>query len=313
MPSEQPLLLFENQDEAMVALVSDWRDYLSLLKPRVMSLVVFTGLCGMLAAPGAIHPVLGFTAMLCLALGAGAAGALNQWYERDVDALMLRTAARPLPAGRMHPDNALAFALFLAVSSVVLMGLAINVLAAAVLAVSILFYVLVYTVWLKRRTPQNIVIGGAAGAFPPVIGWVCVTDTLSVYPILLFAIIFFWTPPHFWALSLFVKSDYAKAGIPMLPVVAGEAVTRQHIWLYSWILLATTLLPYVLGYAGLLYGVGALLLGVVFLVSAARVRFGNHPKAPVFLFGYSIIYLFMLFWLVVADAWPWSSTWELGL
>ena len=205
------------------ALPADWRDFLALTKPRVMSLVVFTGLCGMLAAPVHAAAVLGFTAILCIALGAGACGALNQWYEADLDAKMKRTAKRPLPAGRMDRQTALHFGVGLAAFSVVLMGLATNWLAAALLAVSILFYVLVYTVWLKPRTAQNIVIGGAAGAFPPLIGWVAATGQVAALPVLLFVIIFLWTPPHFWALSLFVRSDYAAAGMPMLPVVAGRA------------------------------------------------------------------------------------------
>src|SRR4051812_22283293 len=203
------------------ALPADWRDFLALTKPRVMSLVVFTGLCGMLAADVPVNPVIGFTAILCIALGAGAAAALNMWYEADLDAKMKRTAKRPLPAGRMDRQSALHFGVGLAFFSVILMELATNRVAAFILAVSILFYVLVYTVWLKRRTPQNIVIGGAAGAFPPVIGWAAVTGHLGLLPILLFALIFLWTPPHFWALSLFVRSDYAAAGVPMLPVVAG--------------------------------------------------------------------------------------------
>src|SRR5215203_5105635 len=215
------------------ALPADWRDLVALTKPRVMSLVVFTGLCGLLAAPVQLPMVLGFTAILCIALGAGAAGALNQWYEHDLDAKMRRTANRPLPAQRMDRQTALHFGVGLSVFSVVLMDLATNHLAAVLLAVSILFYVLIYTVWLKRRTAQNIVIGGAAGAFPPLIGWAAATGDLSTLPILLFAIIFLWTPPHFWALSLFVRSDYAAAGVPMLPVVAGLQATRRHILLYT--------------------------------------------------------------------------------
>src|SRR5215210_5401335 len=207
---------------ADIPLPADWRDLLALTKPRVMSLVVFTGLAGMLAAPVAIHPVLGFAAVLCIALGAGAAGALNMWYEADLDAKMKRTASRPLPAGRMDRQTALHFGVGLAAFSVILMDLAANHLAAVILAASILFYVFVYTVWLKRRTAQNIVIGGAAGAFPPLIGWAAATGQIAALPLLLFAIIFLWTPPHFWALSLFVRSDYAAAGIPMLPVVAGS-------------------------------------------------------------------------------------------
>src|SRR6187200_704089 len=223
---------------AQPALPADWRDLVALTKPRVMSLVVFTGLCGLLAAPVSLPPVLGFTAILCIALGAGAAGALNQWYEADLDAKMKRTANRPLPAGRMDRQTALHFGVGLAAFSVILMDLAANHLAAAILALSILFYVLVYTVWLKRRTAQNIVIGGAAGAFPPLIGWVAATGRIDLLPVLLFGIIFLWTPPHFWALSLFVRSDYAAAGVPMLPVVAGPKVTRQHIAVYTVVMAA---------------------------------------------------------------------------
>ncbi|MEQ1868383.1 MAG: heme o synthase, partial [Micropepsaceae bacterium] len=194
---------------------ADWRDFVALTKPRVMTLVVFTGLCGLLAAPQSIHPVLGFTAILCIALGAGAAAALNMWYESDIDAMMARTADRPLPAGRMDRQSALHFGVGLGTFSVILMGLALNVLAAVILAVSILFYVLVYTVWLKRRTPQNIVIGGAAGAFPALIGWAAATGRIETLPVLLFALVFLWTPPHFWALALFINSDYSRAGVPM--------------------------------------------------------------------------------------------------
>src|SRR6185503_18702189 len=232
------------------ALPADWRDFVALTKPRVMSLVVFTGLCGLLVAPVPIHPVLGFTAILCIAFGAGAAAALNQWYERDIDALMKRTASRPLPAGRMAPDAALHFGVGLGVFSVLLMGLATNWFAAAVLAASILFYVFVYTIWLKRRTPQNIVIGGAAGAFPPLIGWAAATGQADTLPLLLFALIFLWTPPHFWALSLFVRSDYSRAGVPMLPVVSGPRVTRIQIMLYAVPMAIAAVAPWPLGLAG---------------------------------------------------------------
>src|SRR3954471_13416704 len=235
---------------ADTALPADWRDLLALTKPRVMSLVVFTGLCGMLAAPVAIHPVLGFTAILCIALGAGAAAALNMWYESDLDAKMKRTASRPIPAGRLDRQTALHFGVGLGFFSVLLMGLAANWLAASILAASILFYVLVYTIWLKRRTPQNIVIGGAAGAFPPVIGWAAATGDVTLLPALLFLLIFLWTPPHFWALSLFVRSDYAAAGVPMLPVVSGPKVTRQQIALYTVPMAAAAVAPWPLGLAG---------------------------------------------------------------
>src|SRR5688572_21955593 len=261
------------------ALPADWRDFVALTKPRVMSLVVFTGLCGLLAAPVAVHPVLGFTAVLCIALGAGAAGALNQWYEADLDAKMKRTAGRPLPAGRMTRQTALHFGVGLAVFSVILMDLAANHLAAVVLAVSILFYVLVYTVWLKRRTPQNIVIGGAAGAFPPLIGWAAATADVTLMPLLLFAIIFLWTPPHFWALSLFVRSDYAAAGVPMLPVVAGPKTTRRHIVLYALPMAAAAVAPWPLGLAGPVYGLAAAGLSLAFLALSIQVLF-NRAVEP---------------------------------
>src|SRR4051812_2177779 len=261
------------------ALPADWRDILALTKPRVMSLVVFTGLCGMLAAPVMPPLALGFTAILCIALGAGACGALNQWYEVDVDAKMRRTAKRPLPAGRMQRETALHFGVGLGAFSVLLMGLATNWLAAVLLAVSIPFYVLVYTVWLKPRTAQNIVIGGAAGAFPPLIGWVAATGQIAALPVLLFVIVFLWTPPHFWALSLFVRSDYAAAGIPMLPVVAGAATTRRQVFLYSLPMAAVAVAPWSLGLTGPVYGVCAAVLSFVFVVLAARVH-ANRAAEP---------------------------------
>ncbi|MBB3348911.1 MULTISPECIES: heme o synthase [unclassified Sphingomonas] len=287
---------------------ADWRDFLALTKPRVMTLVVFTGLCGMLAAPVAVDPVLGFTAILCIALGAGAAGALNQWYEADLDAVMKRTAARPLPAGRMERQSALHFGVGLGAFSVILMGLAVNLAAAAILAVSILFYVLIYTVWLKRRTPQNIVIGGAAGAFPPLIGWAAATGEVALLPLLLFALVFLWTPPHFWALALFVKTDYANAGVPMLPVVAGERVTRRQIGLYTIPMALVALAPWPLGLAGPVYGVVATAMTAVFALLAALVAAGRtsavkpmrHEKQ---LFGFSILYLFVVFGALVVDRW----------
>ena len=229
-------------------------DYLALMKPRVMSLVVFTALAGLAVAPGAMHPMIGFTALLCIAVGAGAAGALNMWYDADIDARMTRTARRPVPMGRVQPGEALAFGLTLAGFAVVVLGLLVNVLAAALLAFTIFFYASVYTVWLKRSTPQNIVIGGAAGAFPPMIGWAAATGSLSLEPVLLFLIIFFWTPPHFWALALYRTEDYARAGVPMLPVVAGDAATRRQILLYTLILVPLGVAPCALGYAGPLYG-----------------------------------------------------------
>ena len=287
-------------------LPADWRDLLALTKPRVMSLVVFTGLCGLIAAPGAFNPILGFTAILCIALGAGAAGALNQWYESDIDALMKRTANRPLPAGRMTRQTALHFGVGLSFFSVVLMQLATNTVAAFWLAVSILFYVLVYTVWLKRRTAQNIVIGGAAGAFPPLIGWAAATGDVSALPALLFAIIFLWTPPHFWALSLFVRTDYAAAGVPMLPVVSGNTVTRRQILLYTLPMVAAAIAPWALDMVGWIYGASALALNAIFLWLAIAVARNNASEpagmAPEKrLFKFSIVYLFILFGALVAD------------
>jgi protoheme IX farnesyltransferase len=288
------------------ALPADWRDILALTKPRVMYLVVFTGLCGLLAAPQLPPFVLGFTAILCIALGAGACGALNQWYEAEIDARMRRTAKRPLPAGRMDRQSALHFGVGLAFFSVILMGLATNWLAAILLTASILFYVLIYTVWLKPRTAQNIVIGGAAGAFPPLIGWVAATGHMAPLPLLLFAIIFLWTPPHFWALSLFVRSDYAAAGIPMLPVVAGVPSTRRHIFVYSLPMAAAAVAPWLLGLTGELYGVAAAALSLVFVILAARVL-ANGATEPAQmapekrLFAYSVLYLFALFAALVAD------------
>ena len=222
-------------------------DYFALLKPRVMSLVVFTGFVGFYLAPASPHPVLAGIAILCIAVGAGAAGAINMWYERDIDAVMKRTMSRPIPTGRIAPGNALGFGVVLAIASVTLMGLALNLPAAALLALSIAFYVFVYTIWLKRRTPQNIVIGGAAGAFPPMIGWAAASGEVSLASLALFAIIFIWTPPHFWSLALYRSQDYAKAGIPMLPVIAGPDETRRQILLYTAVLLPVTLTPYLLG------------------------------------------------------------------
>jgi protoheme IX farnesyltransferase len=288
------------------ALPADWRDFLALTKPRVMYLVVFTGLCGLLVAPVQLPFVLGLTAILCVALGAGACGALNQWYEADLDGKMRRTAARPLPAGRMSRESALHFGVGLGFFSVLLMGLATNWFAAGLLAASILFYVLVYTVWLKPRTAQNIVIGGAAGAFPPLIGWVATTGHMAALPLLLFAIIFLWTPPHFWALSLFVRSDYAAAGIPMLPVVAGIESTRRQIFIYTVPMTVSAIAPWALGLTGPVYGACAAVLSFVFLVLAMRVAASRttDPKqmAPEkHLFAYSVFYLFALFAVLVAD------------
>ncbi|MGH6785566.1 MAG: heme o synthase [Novosphingobium sp.] len=292
-----------------VPLPTDWRDFYALTKPRVMSLVIFTGLCGLLAAPGHINPILGFTAVLCIALGAGGSAALNMWWEADIDAQMKRTQSRPLPAGRMERTAARDFGVALSVGSVLIMGLAIGWLAAGILAFSIFYYAVIYTIWLKPRTPQNIVIGGGAGAFPPLIGWVAVTGEITLMPVLLFAIIFFWTPPHFWALALFVKIDYAKAGIPMLPVVAGEQATRRQIVAYSVLLLPLSVLPWWIGGTGWLYGATALALsGVLLALSLAVVRRHRDPAGDPLgpekrLFKFSVLYLFAIFAVLVADRW----------
>ena len=286
---------------------AEWRDYFALLKPRVMTLVVFTAACAMVAAPGSIHPMLGFVAILCIAVAAGAAGALNQWYEADIDALMKRTADRPIPAGRVAPQDALHFAVALGVGSVAIIGIAVNWVAAFWLAVSILFYVIVYTVWLKRRTPQNIVIGGAAGAFPVIVGWAAVTGDTSLLPWLLFAIIFLWTPPHFWALALFMEADYSKAGVPMLPVTHGLANTRRQILGYSVLLVPVSIAPAVLGLTGWVYGGTAITLGAIFLAMAVKVARSDATLAKDMiaekaLFKFSLLYLACLFGALVADS-----------
>lgn len=281
-------------------------DFFELLKPRVMSLSILTAVTGMMMAPGAISPVLGVVAALAIALGAGAAGALNMWYDADIDAVMTRTAARPVPAGRIRPDTALAFGLGMSGIAVMVLGLAANWFAAAFLAFTIFFYAVVYTMGLKRSTPQNIVIGGAAGAFPPMIGWACVTGGVSTGSILLFLLIFLWTPPHFWALAMFKMKDYARAGIPMLPNVAGEASTRLHILVYSLVLAPVGVLPYGLGFAGPVYGVAAVLLGANFLRLAwltYRMPDGDAAMRPAKrLFTFSIVYLFALFALLLGEA-----------
>ena len=290
-----------------IPLPADWRDFWSLTKPRVMSLVIFTGLCGLLAAPVPINPVIGFTAILCIAIGAGGAAALNMWWEADLDAKMKRTANRALPAGRMDRAVARDFGIVLSAGSVLVMGLAVGLLAAAILAFSIVYYAVIYTIWLKPRTPQNIVIGGGAGAFPPMIGWIAATGDITLMPVLLFAIIFFWTPPHFWALALFVETDYAAAGIPMMPVVAGHRSTRRQILIYAVLLLPIALAPFLLGLTHWLYGLSALLLGAAFLILTLRVATFRTPandadmRAEKRLFAFSIIYLFALFGALVAD------------
>jgi protoheme IX farnesyltransferase len=276
-------------------------DYLALLKPRVMSLVVFTGLVGLYLAPGALHPFLGFVAVLCIALAAGAAGAINMWYDRDIDAVMARTRGRPIPAGRVAPEAALAFGVVLAIFAVPLMGLAVNWTSAALLALSIAFYVFVYTAWLKRRTPQNIVIGGAAGAFPPVIGWAAVTGEVGVPALALFAIVFLWTPPHFWALALYRAGDYAKAGVPMLPVVAGDRATRRQILIYTLLLAPAALAPAAIGLSGPLYAAAAAALSAGFIGHAVRLLADRRDAAARAAFKYSLAYLALLFAALVVD------------
>jgi protoheme IX farnesyltransferase len=276
-------------------------DYVQILKPRVMSLVVFTGIVGLLLAPGHLHPVLAAVAVLCIAVGAGASGAINMWYDRDIDAVMRRTAMRPLPAGRMMPGEALGFGCVLAVGSVAVMGLAVNWVAAELLALTIGFYVFVYTIWLKRRTPQNIVIGGAAGALPPLIGWAAVTGDIGWGALALFAIIFFWTPPHFWALSLYKSDEYAAAGVPMLPVVAGERETKRQMLLYTLMLWPVTAAPWLLGIAGPLYAVGAGALSLAFTGMALRVWRDPEDRSARQMFAFSLLYLFLIFALLLLD------------
>ncbi len=295
---------------SVVAVDSSAGDWFALLKPRVLTLVVFTGAIGLAVAPGHIHPVIAFAAVLCIAAAAGAAGAINMWYDRDIDAIMRRTAKRPIPAGRIAPDEALTFGVVLAVASVLVMYLATNFAAAAILALSIAFYVFVYTMWLKRRTPQNIVIGGAAGAFPPVIGWAAVTGGVDIMPLLMFAIIFFWTPPHFWSLSLWASADYERAGVPMLPVVSGARETRRQVLIYTMLLVPISVLPWALHLAGPIYGIGAVVMGLIFLASAIGVVFDKQDASGVSLtndkparraFKVSLYYLFVLFAALAVD------------
>jgi protoheme IX farnesyltransferase len=277
------------------------RDYALLLKPRVMSLVVFTGLVGLFLAPGTIDPVSGLIAINCIAIGAGASGSINMWYDRDIDRHMARTRNRPVPAGRVTPGAALWAGVFLSILSVATMAVVVNPPAAALLAVTIAFYVFVYTIWLKRRTPLNIVIGGAAGAIPPMIGWAAVTNGVDWGGVVLFAIIFLWTPPHFWALALFRLGDYERAGVPMLPVVSGLRETKKQIIIYSVLLVPVTLLPTAIGMSSAFYAVGAFVLGLLFLNHAGRVWRSESAREPRAMFLFSILYLFLLFVLLLAD------------
>jgi protoheme IX farnesyltransferase len=288
---------------------SELRDFWILLKPNVMQLVVFTGWVGLYLAPGQLHPVLAFTTILCIALGAGASAAINNWFDSDIDRLMTRTRLRPTAAGRIEPAEALGMGIALSIISVMLMGLAVNWLAAGLLALTIGFYVLVYTMWLKRRTPQNIVIGGAAGAFPPVIGWAAATGHISLLPIIMFLIVFLWTPPHFWSLALYRRGDYARAGVPMLPVVEGRDVTRRHILGYTLVLAPLGVLPALLGELGWIYGLGSAVLGLGFVFSAWRLWRQDGDVTAMRTFRVSLAYLFLLFLLMVVDhavgaGWP---------
>jgi protoheme IX farnesyltransferase len=288
-----------------VTMGGDVADYFALLKPRVMFLVVFTALVGLVAAPGSMHPVLAIAALACIAVGAGASGALNMWYDADIDARMARTAARPVPRGAVTPDEALGFGSVLAIGSVLCLGLMANWVAAGLLALTIGFYVVVYTMWLKRSTPQNIVIGGAAGAVPPMIGWAAATGTVSLEAFFMFLIIFIWTPPHFWALALIRSRDYARAGVPMLPVTHGPDETRRQILLYSLLLAPVGMAPTVLGFGGMLYTVVASILGALFVVFAwecYRIREGEAgERAAKNLFAYSILYLFLIFTVLLVE------------
>ncbi len=280
-------------------------DYLALLKPSVMQLVVFTGAVGLVAAPGVINPVVAIIAVLCIALGAGGSGALNMWYDSDIDAVMSRTLNRPIPAGRMTREEALVFGVVLSLFSVALLGLATNWVAAGLLAFTIFFYAVIYTMWLKRRTPQNIVIGGAAGAFPPMVGWAAVTGTVSVESVVLFLIIFLWTPPHFWALALYKQSDYGAAGVPMMPNVVGNASTKRQIFAYTLVLAAAAMAPAVLGFAGVIYTIVALVTGLSFVLLAWRLLRTNDDvamrKSARTLFNYSLSYLFIVFLAFMTD------------
>ena len=301
----------ETADETSVAglgpraLGAGVEDFFALMKPRVMSLVVFTALVGMMAAPGGLHPVLGFIALLSIAVGAGASGALNMWYDADIDRRMARTAARPIPRGLVTEDEALTFGTVLSIASVLTLGVLVNWVAGALLALTIAFYIFVYTMWLKRRTPQNIVIGGAAGAFPPMVGWAAVTGDVSLESVVLFLIIFVWTPPHFWALALYRCRDYERVGVPMLPVVAGPQETRRQIVIYSLILVPLAVTPWFIGLGGLFYAATSVVLGGIFLWLAFKVykttegREADDAAKKLFLF--SIFYLFALFAVILGE------------
>jgi protoheme IX farnesyltransferase len=299
--SERPIQQAASATGAMIDRGGSVADYLVLLKPRVMSLVIFTAFAGLYLAPGTVHPVIAAIAILCIAVAAGAAGAVNMWYDRDIDGVMTRTCERPLPQGRLDPGSALGFGVVLAVGAVTVMALAVNWTAAGLLAFTIAFYVFVYTMWLKRRTPQNIVIGGAAGAFPPMVGWAAVTGDMSLGSVVLFAIIFMWTPPHFWALSLYRRDDYEKAGVPMLPVVSGVRETKRQILLYTLLLAPLATAPAVIGMASWIYGAVAGALGLVFVGLAVGIWREAGDAVARRTFAFSILYLFLVFAALIAD------------
>jgi heme o synthase len=284
-----------------IAKESRVRDYLTLLKPRVMLLVVFTGAIGMYLAPGVIHPLLALITILCIAAGSGGAAAINMWYDRDIDAIMNRTKTRPIPSGYIIANEAFYYGIFICVTSVIIMGLAINFLSASILAFAIFYYTVIYTIILKRRTPQNIVIGGLAGSLQPLIGWTAVTGEINIEPVLLCLLIFMWTPPHFWALSLYKANDYKLANIPMLPVTAGIKKTKTHIFLYSVFLVLISLIPYYIGFLGVVYLLSAISLGSIFIYLAIKVIISKTNKEPIKLFAFSIIYLFLLFSSMILD------------
>jgi protoheme IX farnesyltransferase len=277
------------------------RDYISLLKPRVMSLVVFSAIAGLVVAPGHIHPFIGFVAILCTALGAGAAGCLNMWYDRDIDAIMQRTRNRPIISGAIEESEALAFGVMLTIISIVGMMVCVNMLAGVILLASIAFYFFIYTAWLKRTTVQNIVIGGAAGAFPPMIGWAAVTGNISFDAVILFLIIFLWTPPHFWALALYKSDDYRRANIPMMPVVYGANYTKSLIVAYTILTFIATLIPYITGHMGKFYLYSSICLNLYFIYLVVRLKLGEGLKFAPKVFGYSIIYLFAIFLAMMID------------
>ncbi len=296
---------YNHSENGTAKVDSSVEDFISLLKPRVMSLAVFTSICGILLAPSEMHPFFFFLSILCISVGAGASGAINMWYDRDIDSLMERTKKRPIPVGKVEPLDALGFGIILSIISIIVLGLAVNYQAALMLAFSIFFYICIYTVWLKRRTSQNIVIGGAAGAFPPVIGWVCSTSEISLFPVLLFSIIFFWTPPHFWALAMYKDIEYSKANVPMLPVVSGKRVTKNQILIYSFILFIISTSPFILNLTGHFYLSCSLVLNTYFCFLSYMLFKSPDDKNSIYapkLFKFSIIYLYLIFSSLVIDS-----------